>query len=370
MTGGIIRTEGLTVGYGKKVVVDGVEIEARRGEIISIIGPNGAGKSTILKTIAAQLAGISGAVYISGRNMDSMSRAELSRTMSVMLTERIDTELMTCCDVVKTGRYPYTNQFGILSQEDRDRIKYAMDLTSVSELADADFSQISDGQRQRVMLAKAICQDPDILILDEPTSFLDIHHKLVLLSMLKRLVRERGIAVIMSMHELDLAQRISDRVIAVAGNRVDRCDAPEKIFTDEYITSLYHIGSGTYCSVYGSVELERCMGAAEVFVIAGGGSGVDTFRQLQRRGTPFASGIIYENDIDYHAASALSCEIVSEKAFEPVSGDKLERAIAIIESCRRVICCVSRFGTLDSANRRLYEYSSERGYLIPGDGTF
>lgn len=157
------------------------------------------------------------------------------------MTGRIEPELMTCGEVVESGRYPYTGRLGILSEKDRSKAAEAMELIRVSELYDVDFTCISDGQRQRVMLARAICQEPEVLILDEPTSFLDIRHKLELLSLLKKLVIEKGLAVVMSLHELELAEKISDTILCIKDGRVDRTGTPGEIFSGDYINNLYGI---------------------------------------------------------------------------------------------------------------------------------
>lgn len=359
-------TEQMAVGYNKKILIDNIDISVNRGEIVTLIGPNGAGKSTILKTIASQLAILGGSIYIGGKNLRNTGSHELAKTMSIMMTSRIEPELMTCYDVIRSGRYPYTGQLGILSEYDKQQIAESMRFMSVESISDKDFRCISDGQRQRVMLARAVCQEPDILVLDEPTSFLDIHHKLELLSMLKRLVASKKIGVIMSMHELDLAQRISDRIICVSNNRIDKCGTPEEIFTDEYINKIYNISPASYFAGYGSAELEPVTGEPEVFVIAGGGRGINTFRHLQRLQIPFAAGIISENDIDFPVASALASEMVSEKAFEPVSTETFDKALKIIEKCRKVISCTDSFGTLDIANKKLYDYAKDNNFLKQG----
>lgn len=186
-----LYTENLAVGYDRKILIDGINISVNRGQITTLIGPNGTGKSTILKSIIKQLDKISGVIFIGGKNAESICGNKLAKTMSVLMTERMETELMTCADVVKTGRYPYTGQLGILSGHDKNKITEAMELTRVTEIGNRNFNRISDGQRQRVMLARAICQEPDVLILDEPTSFLDIRHKLEMLNILKMLLCEK-----------------------------------------------------------------------------------------------------------------------------------------------------------------------------------
>ena len=144
------------------------------------------------------------------------------------MTGWVEPELMRCEEVVESGRFPYTGRLGILSDYDHKQVAEAMELVHVTELADRNFNCISDGQRQRVMLARAICQEPDILVLDEPTSFLDIRHKLELLSILKDLVRQKNLAVILSLHELDLAQKISDFVVCIKDDHIDRYGPPDR----------------------------------------------------------------------------------------------------------------------------------------------
>ena len=241
MADGLLYTKDLAAGYGGKVVVDGVELTVDPGKIVTLIGPNGAGKSTVLKTITRQLAPAGGAVYLDGEPLRTVPAGELARTMAILMTARPAPELMTCADVVGTGRYPYTGRLGVLSEEDRAEVRRAMDLVGVRSLADRDFERVSDGQRQLVMLARAICQRPRLLVLDEPTSYLDIRYKLKLLTILKDLAAREGLAILMSLHELELARKVSDTLVCVAGGVVDRAGPPEEIFTDGYIAQLFGV---------------------------------------------------------------------------------------------------------------------------------
>ena len=164
----------LTVGYDKKPLIKDICIGIEKGEIVTLIGPNGSGKSTILKSITRQLKLVGGNVEFDGKNLHELSFRELSTKMAVVLTERMKPELMTCHDIVATGRYPYTGRLGMLTREDEEKVEKAMRAVHAEELGGRDFNAISDGQRQRVLLARAICQEPEVIILDEPTSFLDI----------------------------------------------------------------------------------------------------------------------------------------------------------------------------------------------------
>ncbi len=317
-----------------------------------------------MKTVANYLATIAGAVYIDGETVSKMPPSALSKKMSVVLTERLRTELMTCRDIVETGRYPYTGRLGILSEQDHAIVRESMELVNMWDLRDRDFMRISDGQRQRLMLARAICQDPDIILLDEPTSFLDIRYQVELLSILRALVKERNISVIMSLHELDMAQKVSDMVMCVHGETIFRYGTPEEIFTSELIEELYSLEDGSFNPVFGSVEMARPVGEPKTFVVAGGGSGAQVFRRLQKEGVPFAAGVLHQNDVDYSLACDLAAKVVDEKAFEPISDTSMAEAIEFVDRCDRLVCCVGEFGTGNARNAELVEHARAKGIEI------
>lgn len=355
-----IYTDQMTVGYHGKPLIQNIGIHLKKGEILTLIGPNGAGKSTILKSITRQLSLIAGTVYLEQKAMSGMSEKDVAKRMAVVLTERLRPELMTCEDVVSTGRYPYTGRLGILSERDFEKVREAMEMVHAADLADCDFSQISDGQRQRILLARAICQEPEIIVLDEPTSFLDIRHKLELLTILKNMVRQKNVAVIMSLHELDLAQKVSDQVVCVYGDTIEKYGPPEEIFSSDYIMHLYGVTRGSYNANFGCLEMEPARGVPQVFVIGGNGSGISVYRKLQRKGVPFAAGILHENDVDYQVAKALAAEVITEKAFCEISGETYQKAREVMERCEKVICCVKEFGPQNEKNRQLAKAAGEK----------
>ncbi|MFR4591236.1 MAG: ABC transporter ATP-binding protein [Eisenbergiella sp.] len=358
------KTEHLSVGYHKKPIIKDIEIGLEKGEILTLIGPNGAGKSTVLKSIAKQLAVIAGTVYLNEQSVENMSGTELSQNMAVVLTEKLRTEMMTCEDVVATGRYPYTGHFGILSEADRRVVKEAMELVHVTAVKDQDFTRISDGQRQRVMLARAICQEPEIIILDEPTSYLDVKYKLEFLSILQEMRKKKGLTVIMSLHELELAARVSDKILCIDGKCVDRFGKPEEVFEQGYISRLFSIESGSFDEENGSMELEPAKGEAKVFVIAGGGTGRNVYRRLQRQGIPFITGVLPKNDLDYPAARALASDVIAAEAFEPITEEHMQKAGKKLAVCEKIICCKENFGTLEQVNCKLLELAKESGKEI------
>ena len=328
-----LELDHLSVGYGKRVLLKDLCASILPGQILTLIGPNGAGKSTILKTISHHLARMGGVVRVGGEDIERMDGHELAKRLSVVLTERVRPELMTCYDVAASGRYPYTGRFGLLTAQDRDVIAQSLALVHAETLADKPFARVSDGQRQRVMIARALCQQPRVLVLDEPTSFLDIRYKIELSAILLRLAREQGVTIVMSLHEIDLAARVSDIVMGIGTHGVEMFGAPEAVFTEENITQLYGISSGVYDALSGSVELPSAEGAPRVFVLGGMGRATTLYRRLTREGVPFATGILAENDMDIPAARHLAVRVLTTAPFAPPDKTVLAEAKQMLLDC-------------------------------------
>ncbi len=235
-----LHTESLSVGYESPVVSD-IELSLLPGTITVLAGPNGAGKTTLLRTLSRSQKSLSGKIIIDGTDIEKLSGLELSKRLSIMTTERIRPSLMKVREVVSVGRYPYTGSFGVLSDEDNKKVDEAMELTGVIDLSETDFARLSDGQKQRALLSRAICQEPDIIILDEPSSYLDITGKIRIMSVIKSLAKEKNVCVIMSLHELELAAAVADTVISLGEGKILSLGAPEEIFSAEGMEKLYHV---------------------------------------------------------------------------------------------------------------------------------
>lgn len=247
----ILSCENLSVGYEKKVVAGGISFTLHAGEIMAVIGANGAGKSTLLRTVAGLLEAVSGTVSIDGERIEQINKGVLAKKLAILLTDKIESEYMTCEEIVATGRYAYTGALGILTEEDKVAIEEAMATIDILPLRDSLFSKLSDGQRQRVMLARAISANPKIIILDEPTSFLDIGYKIEIMKALKDLAREKGIAVLMSMHDIELVGKIADTVMSIKDGKVDRIGGVTDILTEEYVSQLFGVDIHKYREYYG-----------------------------------------------------------------------------------------------------------------------
>ena len=251
-----LAAEGVKTGYGARVVLSEVAFELRPGEVMALLGPNGAGKSTLLKSAAGQLALQGGSIYLEGKDLRAYSGRERAACMALLFTERREPEFATAREVVEAGRYPYTGRFGTLREPDHKAVARAMSYVRTEELQDRPFSELSDGQRQRVLLARALAQEPRLILLDEPTAFLDLRHKIELLSLLRNLATREGLAVFLSLHEPDLALKCADRVLLVADGKVLPPAAPEEALSEDNMRRIYGLGSA-YDALSGSAELPQ-----------------------------------------------------------------------------------------------------------------
>lgn len=357
-------THDLAIGHGKRPLVHGINLTVMPGSVTVLIGPNGSGKTTILRTLSGHLRPLAGSIELVGAPLAALSAAERAQTLAALFCERPKTNLLSCYEVVEEGRHPYTGRLGVLGADDSTAVRAALEATGTWDIANRDFAHISDGQRQRVLLARALCQMPLVLLLDEPTAHLDIRAALDMLTLLRRKAHERGVAIVMSLHEIDLAYKVADQVVCVRGGAVQRVGTPDEVMTAPQVEELFELEPGTYNSLFGSVELARPAGSPRVFVVAGGGTGAACFRALARTGIPFAAGVLHANDADTLLAQALATQVVTEKAFEPVGNETLAQARTALRSCEHLICCLDTFGTGNARNAELLDEAQHLGIPV------
>lgn len=251
-----MKLNSVQAGYGKKIVVDGVTLDVKKGEIITLIGPNGGGKSTLIKSVNGSLKLIGGSVFIDGRSLSELSAKEISKSMSVVTTERVKPVLMTCRDVVMSGRLPFTGAFGVYGPEDEKETDRALKLMNIEHLSEVPFSDMSDGQKQRTLIARAIAQTPEYLVMDEPTSYMDIKHRLGLMKVIKGLADD-GITIVMSLHELELALEVSDRLLLVYDDGHILVKTPEEVIEGGLLKELFDLSDDMYKKVVTSLNIRK-----------------------------------------------------------------------------------------------------------------
>lgn len=222
-----ITTNRLTVGYRGHRVVEDISLSLPCGRLVCLLGPNGAGKSTLLRTLCGFQPPIAGTVTISGSDITTMSAAEVARLVSVVLTDRPPTPSLTAAEMVGMGRAPYTGFWGRLSDNDRRLVSEAMQTVGVDSLATRRMGRLSDGERQKVMIAKALAQHTPVIVLDEPTAFLDYPSKVAVMKTLARLAHDEGKTILMSTHDLELAAQLGDELMEIENKHIRKITADE-----------------------------------------------------------------------------------------------------------------------------------------------
>ena len=242
MTHIVLRTKDLSIGYKSRktqtLVASHINIELNRGELIGLVGANGIGKSTLLRTLTGVQQKLSGEIMIHKEELSSYNALDLARTLSVVLTESIASKNLSVYDLIALGRQPYTNWIGKLSSEDLLKIDNAIQQTQIENFQNKKCFELSDGQLQKTMIARALAQDTDIIILDEPTTHLDMYHKAYVLSLLKKLSEETNKTILFSSHEIDLAIQLCDKLIVMS---------EEKVIID---TPKGHISKGNFNTLF------------------------------------------------------------------------------------------------------------------------
>lgn len=227
--------------YGKHMVSEALTLEFSKPEIVSIIGPNGSGKSTLLKALGRLLKPVAGTVYLNGRDMQTMSSAETARQLSVLPQAAQAPGDMTVRDLARCGRLPYQTIFSQLGESDRRAIDMALESTGLVDMQKRSLSSLSGGECQRAWLAMALAQKPQILLLDEPTTYLDIHYQLELMELVNRLHRRFAITVIMVLHDLNHAARFSHRLIAIKKGQIMADGSVQQVFVKSTLEKLYDV---------------------------------------------------------------------------------------------------------------------------------
>lgn len=332
----IININKINVGYEKKVVVEDLSLEGIRGQMICLLGPNGAGKSTVIRTITGLLSPVEGIVYIFGSNISDVKKSELAKTMAIVLTDNSDLGLLTVKEIVSMGRYPHTNHFGKLMEHDEIKVDEALEYVSASNLKDRYYSNLSDGEKQKVMIARALAQEPQILVLDEPTSHLDVRHKVEVVSILNKLCLEKNMTVILSLHDIDLAIKGCRKILMIQDGKVISQGSPEDVVKNGTIQDLYNIKGAKYNELMGSIEFCNHK-EPSVFITGGNGTGVNIYRAVSRMGIGMCCGILHSNDIDMHIGKSLTCNVIEESSFNEISDHAYEQAMSEIERVEYVI---------------------------------
>lgn len=245
----VLSAQKVSVGYkskkGDTVIAEDININLQQGKLTALIGANGIGKSTLLRTLTAIQKPLAGTILLNNKVITEFSPKDLAQNLSIVLTESLPQSNLSVFELVALGRQPYTNWLGTMSPEDLTEVKNAMELAQINHLAQKKHYEISDGQLQKVLIARALAQNTPLIILDEPTTHLDLQHKVNLLRLLKKLTAETGKSILYSTHDLDLALQLSDEIIVMAPGSIEQ-DTPHNLLTKNAFSKLFDDSSITF----------------------------------------------------------------------------------------------------------------------------
>ncbi|MBE0559662.1 ABC transporter ATP-binding protein [Brucella sp. JSBI001] len=243
MTDHTLIARELTTGYGDRLVLDSLDLEVPSGKVTAIVGANACGKSTLLRTMSRLLAPRHGEVLLDGKSIHTLPSRQLAQTLGLLPQSPTAPEGILVADLISRGRNPYHGVFSQWTRADDEAIATALEATKTTELADRPVDELSGGQRQRVWIAMALAQQTDILLLDEPTTFLDISHQIEVLDLLTDLNQKRGTTVVMVLHDLNLAARYADFLVAMANGRLYATGTPDDVLTEQNVREVFHLKS-------------------------------------------------------------------------------------------------------------------------------
>ncbi len=350
-----IEVKELNFSYGAGTVLDGINLTLEQGDFIGIIGPNGSGKSTLLKNMAAVLTPTGGEIRIDGKALSRWRRRDLARRLAVVGQESGSGFNFSVEEMVSMGRYPYLDRFGSLKAEDREAVERAMHLTGSYHLRERGIFSLSGGERQRVILARALAQETPCLLLDEPTSFLDLGYQVELLELLQSLNRREQLTVVLVMHDLNLASRYCRKLCLLYGNRIYARGTPEEVLTRENILEVYRTevliephpldGKPQVIPVAAATPAELKNNFKQrVHLIGGGGSATPLMKELFVRGFTLSAGVLSVGDSDWATARRLGLLMVEEAPFSPISLQRHRQNLELIEKAGAVVLAPLQIG--------------------------
>lgn len=257
----VLHTEGLGIGYSQKgtatVVADHIDVDLHSGELICLLGPNGSGKSTLIRTLSGMHPKLNGTIKLFKQDVSTLSRKEIAKRMGTVLTDRITVGNLTVYNLVAFGRSPYTGWLGTLRKEDEEKVRWAIKATGLEQFVDRDIAKLSDGERQKVMIARALAQDTSVILLDEPTAHLDLPNRVEIIRLLRKLSHETGKGILLSTHELDLALKAGDRIWLMNSEKELFQGVPEDLVLNGTFERVFHRDSFDFDRETGSFNIYR-----------------------------------------------------------------------------------------------------------------
>ncbi len=371
----LLTVNGLTFGYGRQPLLYNVHLHVHAGEMVGLLGPNGSGKTTLLRLLSGVLRPQEGMILLEGRALSQWGRRGAAQRIAVVPQELHMPFAFTAEHMVSLGRTPFVNFWGTQGKHDHAVVQEAMQAAGILPLAQRIFNQLSGGERQRVMIAMALAQEPKLLLLDEPTSHLDIKYQIETLELVQRLNKERGVTVIAAMHDLNLAARYFPRLMLFQRGIV--ADAgPAEVLEPGLLGRVYGVNvqvgilrGAEHLSVLppnsAAIAQEQVQLAyPTVHVMAGGGSGEVLMRALADAHVPFVAGALNIGDSDHTLALRLASTVITEQPYTPISSSALEQVRNSLCQVKHLVICPMPIGSGNLALLQEAVIAAQRGLSV------
>ncbi len=351
----------VTAGYGPRPVVRDVTLSVGGGEVVGLVGPNGSGKTTLIRVASRALRPVAGQVAVAGRDPYRLAGREAARLVAVVPQDLLPAFSFTALEMVLMGRAPYLGRWGGGGPRDWARVREAMAATGVQHLADRPVEELSGGERRRVVLAQALAQDAPVLLLDEPTTHLDIRHVLDLLSIVRGLAERDGKAVLAILHDLNLAAATCDRLVLLHRGEVVAEGRPEKVVTRDLLREVYEVevevessgATGRPAVILGPLRPAPPWLGRRAHVVGGAGRGAPLMRLLAERGFEVSAGVLHATDTDAVVAERLNLLRVSVPPFSGIDEASAEECRRMMAEVDLLVVCDAPYGPGNLANLRL-----------------
>jgi len=370
----LLDVESITFGYGREPLLYDVAMNVKRGEMVGLLGPNGSGKTTLLRLLSGVLVPQEGSIFLEGRDLRHWGRRKVAQRIALVPQELHMPFAFTVDEMVSLGRTPFVHTLlGSNTQHDGEIVADAMHITGVDALAGRIFNELSGGERQRVMIAMALAQEPSVLLLDEPTSHLDIKYQIETLELVQRLNREHDVTIIAAMHDLNLASRYFPRLLLFQRGVV--ADAgPAEVLEPELLRRVYGIDvqvgimrGAKHLSILppeDAHEVHDNRYQPRVHVICGGGSGEVMMRALADAHVPFVAGALNIGDSDYTLALRLADDVIVEQPYAPITQETLARVRESLMNVSMLVLCPTPIGTGNIVLLQEAVHAAQRGLPV------
>ena len=375
-----IEVKKLQFGYRENLVIKDISFNIKSGSFLSLIGPNGSGKSTLLKTLNYIFKPNKGQVLLYGKDISSYKKREIAKKIALVPQYTNIEYEFTVEDIVMMGRHPYKNRFENEDEHDFKIVNESLELTNTFNLKDRLINQISGGERQRVFIAKALAQKSSIILLDEPTSNLDINHQMDILNLLKKLNHENGLTVVLVIHDINLACRYSDEIILLDDGKVSGSGRPEEVVNVENMEHVYDMKVAIEKNKYTDTihltpieikEKNKRLTHNKVHIICGGGSGQEIINKLYTEGYELSMGVLNVGDSDWEHGRNLNITIVEEIPFSGISNEAHQKNIEMMNESDIIVISNVPIGTGNLKNLLAAKDALEKGKKVyyMGDNT-